>query len=438
MSRKRTYLAGGISLILILLAWRALPVYLFFAYADGSTLPAAAWNELPANAPQQQRIGDEAFRTVGDALMAPMDTHRIGIGAAAISAAVLIGDEVIWAATSGWADIENRTAATPDTRFRIGSTSKALTATGLARLIEADKIDLDTPLSALWDDLPNPAWSAMTPRQLGSHMAGLPHYGENTDWRGLLHTLVLRDHYDSVHDAVSLFDESDLLFAPGSDFFYSSYGTVLLSAAMSKAADAPYLSVMQELVFDPNDMSGVVVSASNPATQSNMSTPYHHNGKSGDELRLRRWRNVDLSHRLAGGGFAATSTDLVKLGRSYFVGANPDAIATEISREMWTPQVLDSGEVNEQGYGIGWRVREEEFLPGQRFMHVNHGGVSRGGQSWLMLIPQEEMAIALNINGRTDVFWDFGSFSYKIASAFLARKLSLDEQRMQTSQQQIH
>ncbi len=438
MSRKRIYLVSGISLIVALLTWRAYPVYLFFAYADGSTLPAKAWIELPPNAPQEQVAGQEAYREVGASLMLQMDTHRIGIGAAAISAAVLIGDEVVWAGASGWADIENRTAATPDTRFRIGSTSKALTATGLARLIEVGKIGLDTPLSTLWDELPNPAWSEMTPRQLASHMAGLPHYGENTDWRGLLHTLVLRDHFDSVHDAVLLFDESELLFEPGSDFFYSSYGTVLLSAAMSKAADVPYLSLMQDLVFDPNGMTGVVVSASNPASQANMSIPYHHNNKLGDELRLRPWRNVDLSHRLAGGGFAATSTDLVKLGRSYFIDSNPDAISAKISNEMWTPQVLDSGQVNEQGYGIGWRVREEEFLPGQHFMQVNHGGVSRGGQSWLMLIPQEEMAVALNINGRTDVFWDFGSFSYEIASAFLARKLALAEQSMQTSQTGIH
>lgn len=435
MARKRTFALEAVSFLLVLLVWRGWPIYLFFAYSDGSTLPAAAWEELPTDAPQEQRLGNEHYQEVGNELMQPMDRHRRDIGAAAISAAVLIGDEVIWAGTSGWADISNKVAVTPDSRFRIGSTSKALTATGLARLIEAGYLTFDTPLSALWDELPNPAWAAMTPRQLGSHMAGLPHYGENTEWRGLLHTLILRDHFDSVHDALTLFDESDLLFAPGTDFFYSTYGTVLLSAAMSQAAGDSYLNLMQRHVFDANGMDTVIVAPSDPAAENNMTIPYHHNGATGEALRLRRWRNVDLSHRLAGGGFAATSTDLVKLGRSYFYQSNENAIPTEISTEMWTPQRLDSGELNEQEYGIGWRVREEEFLPGQRFVHVNHGGVSRGGQSWLMLIPEAEMAVALNINGRTDVFWDFGNFSYEIASAFLARKLALDEQSMQTLQQ---
>lgn len=80
-------------------------------------------------------------------------------------------------------------------------------------------------------------------------------------------------------------------------------------------------------------------------------------------------------------------------------------------------------------------MREIEFIEGMQFKEVNHGGVSRGGQSWLMLLPEQEMAIALNINGRTEVFWDFGSFSGDIATAFLAQKLALESESMQTSTQ---
>lgn len=418
-----------------LLGCQAVPYYHFFAFADGSRLPATQWLELPNDAPMHLSTIDSSYKDAGNALIADMDAHRKDIGAAAISAAVLVGDEVVWAATSGWADIEENFPATPTTRFRIGSTAKALTATGLARLVEAGDLTLDTPIEELWETLPNPAWAGITPRQLASHMAGLPHYGENSELEGLLHSLTLQKHYDSVHEAVTLFDESDLLFAPGTDFFYSTYGTVLNSAAMSKAADKSFLELIDDLVFKPNGMDGVVVAPSDSRTVENMAVPYHSNWREGDRLRLRRWRNVDLSHRLAGGGFAATSTDLVKLGRSYFGMSNPDAISLEIREEFWTPQKLSSGEVNEQNYALGWRAREEEFLPGTTLRHVNHGGVSRGGQSWLMLLPEVEMAVALNINGRTEVFWDFGSFSFEIAEAFLRRKLALDSEIMQTSAQ---
>ncbi len=414
-------------LISAFMIWRAIPYYMFFAFADGSTLPATTWLVLPENPPQAQRVGNELYRDTGASLMNAMDRHRVGIGAAAISSAVLIGDEVVWAGTSGWADIGTRIAASPDTRFRIGSTSKALTATGLARSIEENLISLDTPLQDLWDEIPNPAWGEMTPRQLASHMSGLPHYGENSDFSGLMHTLKLQEHYSSVHDSLVLFDDSDLLFTPGSDFFYSTYGTVLLSAALSKAAGKSYLDLMNDLVFEPSGMDAVVVSPKSSEDLPNLATPYHSNGEQETELRVRRWRDVDLSHRLAGGGFAATSSDLVRLGKNYFPNSNPTALPTEIIEQMFVPQRLDSGEINEQNYAIGWRIREEEFLEGVEFMHANHGGVSRGGQSWLMLIPEKEMAVALNINGRTDVFWDFGSFSYEIATAFIERIEELEK-----------
>ncbi|PCJ21851.1 MAG: hypothetical protein COA96_15280 [SAR86 cluster bacterium] len=433
MSTKRKIVTSIGVLFLALVIWISIPIYYFLAYADGSTLPATPWVTLPKAAPMQPYEGDSPYKEVGNSLLAVMDGHRQSIGAAGISAAVLVGSEVVWAGTTGWASIENNAPATPATRFRIGSTSKALTATGLARVIESGNLTLDTPMRELWNEVPNKSWEDITPRQLGSHMAGLPHYGENKDIGGLWQSITMKQHFDSVHDAVSLFNDSQLLFEPGTDFHYSTYGTVLNSAAMSKAMGKPYLKIMHELVFEPAGMNTVIVAPSSEDELPNVATPYHNNGKTGDEFRLRPWHDVDLSHRLAGGGFAATSTDLVKLGRHYFADSNSNTIPGAISAEFWTPQKLVTGEVNEQGYGIGFRVREEEFLEGQTFKHVNHGGVSRGGQSWLMLLPEEEMAIALNINGRTEVFWDFGSFSTVIAAAFLTQKLALESESMQTS-----
>lgn len=51
--------------------------------------------------------------------------------------------------------------------------------------------------------------------------------------------------------------------------------------------------------------------------------------------------------------------------------------------------------------------------------HANHGGVARGGQSWLMVMPDYDMSIAVNINRKTDVFWDFGRISEQLASEFI-------------------
>jgi serine beta-lactamase-like protein LACTB len=44
-----------------------------------------------------------------------------------LSVAVGVDGEIVWAEGFGWADLENRVPVTPDTRFRIGTASKALT-----------------------------------------------------------------------------------------------------------------------------------------------------------------------------------------------------------------------------------------------------------------------------------------------------------------------
>lgn len=419
---KKIVLPLFIILLLGALYWLLNPIYLFFAYKDGSTLPAEPWLMMPATSPQHQQVFNKNYQGVGEQMLVAMEDHRDNIGAPAISAAVVMDNQLVWAGSRGWADISQQQSATPQTRFRVGSTAKALTATGLARLLESGALTLDTPVGNIFEQLPNPAWATLTPRQLASHMSGMPHYKGNTEWLGMYHFMALTKHFDNVHEAVELFDETEMLFAPGEQFSYSSLGTVLLSAAMSQSAQQPYLALMQQHVFGPNQMDGVIVAPGMGSVSDNISTPYHHNGQEGDNYRVRQWGYADLSHRLAGGGFAATPTDLVKLANSYF---GPDAIDETLQQALWTPQKLNSGDTNPQNYAIGWRVGElnvGEF----KLFQANHGGVSRGGQSWLMLIPEHKMALAFTINSRTDRFADFGLFYKELGSAFIRQKLALE------------
>ena len=47
---------------------------------------------------------------------------------------------------------------------------------------------------------------------------------------------------------------SSLLFEPGTQYRYSSYGWILVSAAVEAAADQPFLTFMREQIFDPLGM----------------------------------------------------------------------------------------------------------------------------------------------------------------------------------------
>lgn len=398
--------------LVFLSVWLLWPVYQFYAHkGDAAFLP---WGELdiPANAVQSQQIYDSAFSEVAKAAIDKLDTHHKSINAPGISAAVGIDGELVWAGSVGWADIEKRIPVSNNTQFRVGSTSKAITATGLARLLDKNLLDLDSPISQFHQTLPNEQWQPIKVKHLASHMSGLPHYKQFDDKLGLYKSIALGTHYSDVNDALSVFDDTQLKFEPGSQFSYSTYGTVLLSAVMQEAAGQPFLELMQEQVFAPLDLKHTGGEFQFEG-QGMLATFYWND--TGKSQKVRVWRDVDLSHRLAGGGFVSTSSDLVRLANAYF---NDQFISPKTKQKLWTPQRLSNGEINHQNYGIGWRV--DQMKVGEKTVDfIHHGGVSRGAQSLWVLIPEFKLSIGININAKTDNFGDFSKIWKALAISFI-------------------
>lgn len=406
----------GAVILVAAIAWFLWPIYGFYAHRGEAPFPPWGWAALPAETPSMQVPLDGQYAAAGDRVLIAMRAHRQKIGAPAMTAAVAIGGEVVWQGAVGWADIESQQPALPTTVFPVGSTSKAITSTALARLVDKRQIDLDTPISNYLAELPNPAWACITPRMLSSHMAGIPHYGDNQDWLGYYQTAALRRNYPDVRDALSVFDDSPLMFQPGTQFEYSSLGTVLLGAVMSDAVGKPYRAIIKDEVILPAGMTATVVAPTHPNTKNDHATPYFVEGQ-----RYRPWRAVDLSHRLPGGGWASTSTDLVRMGMMWL---DKSVISEETRDVFWTPQAISSGEINEQGYAIGWRWREYDVDGVGLARNANHGGVSRGAQSWLLVFQDYDMAVAFNINSNTEQFGDFAAFYQEVFREFALARAS--------------
>ncbi|WP_448547501.1 serine hydrolase domain-containing protein [Thalassotalea fusca] len=407
-------------LVVLLVTWFLWPVYEFYAYrGKAEFLPFYQFIDIPTEGPKSQFIGDVYYQTTGETVLELASAHQQKINAPAISIAVTMHGEIVWAGASGWADIEAQIPVTPDTQFRIGSTSKALTSIGLARMVDLNHFDVDAPISRYFKELPNPEWANMSARDLASHTSGLPHYRENTDKLGMYQTLALSTRYDNVIDALTVFDDSELLFAPGSDYSYSSFGTVLLSAVMQEASKVPYLTWMKQQVFSPLGIKATTAEFDNTTPESLATFYWNDQGRS---KQVRPWRDVDLSHRLAGGGFVSTSSDLVRLGSAFL---DTQFISTETRELFWRAQALPNGKMPPHNYAVGWRTILLDLGEAiGEVRAVNHGGVSRGAQSWLMVLPEYDMAVAVNINANTDVFGDFSRISRDIAMVFIQAKQS--------------
>lgn len=375
-----------------------------------------SWISLPEEtAPRTSVIRDSLYTDAARGAMRAIAEHREEHGFPGITASVAIDGEIVWTGASGWADIETMTPVSPRTVMRIGSTSKAITATALARLLDMGRVDLDDPLSTYWDSYPNPAWGSLTLRQLSSHTAGFPEYEGNRDLFGAFMTLCGCRHYSSVWESLEIFDDTNLLYEPGSDFLYSSFDVTLVGAVLSRVEGEPYLGILDRTVFGPLGLTSAG-GDHDGRTRPGLATFYEIDGR-----RARAWRPFDLSQRWPGGGLVATSEELARIGNAWM---EPEFICPETRESMWTPQVLSDGEVNEQSYAIGWRYYPDAAHPGDStkvLPYAHHGGVSKGAMSWLVVYPDYSLSIAVNINTRAKTFGEFAEVEDRIAALFLDR-----------------
>lgn len=156
-----------------------------------------------------------------------------------LSVAVIVKGRSVWQKALGYADLDNKVKVTTSSRFRIGSVSKSITAMAMARMIDSRMINIDKNIRYYLPDFPDKQ-HPLTSRQLAGHLSGIRHYrDDSTDY-------IRKEHYNDVQSSLSIFKNDTLLFVPGSRFSYSTYGYVLLSAVMEKAAKMSFPALLKK------------------------------------------------------------------------------------------------------------------------------------------------------------------------------------------------
>jgi CubicO group peptidase (beta-lactamase class C family) len=293
-------------------------------------------------------------------------------GTPGMSVAVGIDGAIVWAEGFGYADVEQRVPVWEETKFRIGSVSKPLTAAAVGLLVEQGRLDLDAPIQQYVPAFPQKRWP-ITTRQVAGHLSGIRHYrGDET---------LSAVRYQTVTDGLAIFQDDTLLFQPGERFSYSSYGWNLISAVVERASGQEFLAYMQEHVFDPLGMRHTVADHTDSITPQR--TRFYERNEDGGVANAPF---VDNSYKWAGGGFLSTPSDLVRFGFAHF---GEELLKSETIAELWTPQTTNAGEST--GYGIGWSVAVE----GGVVVRAGHGGGSVGGTAGFETRPPERAAVAI-------------------------------------------
>ena len=360
---------------------QALPVVCLIAASFlGSAGVSAA--ELP---PRQREQIDAAVRREMD---------RLGIPA--ISVAIARGGDVAYSQAWGLADLEQRVAATPATRYRTASVAKTLTATAAMRLVEQGRLDLDAPIQRYCRAFPEKPWP-VTARQLLVHTAGIRHYARRGESSGT-------EHFFTVGDALRPFAADPLLFEPGSQLGYSTYGYVVLGCALEGAAAKPYDALMAELVYEPAGMERTgpdhhyMLIPDRARGYERMSE--HDHGRLPPAIQqLVRPGHLfnaplhDTSMKRPGGGLLSTAEDLARFAVAFAAGK---IVAADTVAKMWTVQATRDGKPLETPWGplgIGWFVRS---AGGRRELYGSGGQV--GGRSSLYVYPDDGVVLAVAAN----------------------------------------
>ncbi len=144
----------------------------------------------------------------------------------------------------GYANLDEKIPNTPNTRFRIASTTKQFTAAAILLLEERGKLALTDPVSRHVPDT-RAAWGKITLYHLLTHTSGIPCFTAFTEYRTWSTTAL------TPTELIKRFRDRPLLFSPGTKFSYSNSGYTLLGHIIERVSGENYATFMRKNVFEP-------------------------------------------------------------------------------------------------------------------------------------------------------------------------------------------
>ncbi|HEX3465553.1 MAG TPA: serine hydrolase [Candidatus Elarobacter sp.] len=166
--------------------------------------------------------------------------------APAISVAVVTNGRLAYVRAFGVADLTSHRPATPETRFRIASVTKMLTAVAVMQLVQGGRVRLDAPLATYLPSAPHAR--DVTVRQLLMHTSGVWNYGDEAIRSGRVAAAT------TPAEIVAWTADRPLDQTPGAKFDYSNTGYVLLGLVVEAVARQPLAAYEAEHIFTPAGM----------------------------------------------------------------------------------------------------------------------------------------------------------------------------------------
>ncbi len=319
-----------------------------------------------------------------------VEERRTLAGVPGISIVMVQNDQIVYSHGYGLANLKTKTPMTDATLLEIGSTTKSMTALAIMQLVEAGKLELDQtvvhylPWFKTADK--NHLSDKITLRQCLTHTSGLSDVS-------IPHDTAMDDL--ALERWVKSFQNTKLMFAPGTKTKYSNYGYAVLGLIVQNIAGVSFERYLSENLFKPLEMQRTTL---DPKIASELGLAQGYRSAPGSTFKATP-RQLGRLGVPAGSLTASSARDvgnylIMQLNQGRFHGRQ--IISSASLLETQKPQVnyhfgiatynLD----HEIKYGFGWRVFESRDLN----LVAHNGTVGRMGSVFL-LAPKEKLGVGV-------------------------------------------
>lgn len=281
-------------------------------------------------------------------------------------------DDFSWAKGFGYADLENKIPARPESAYRLASITKTFTGAAILQLVEQGKMSLDGEIQTYLPSYPKQKWP-VTVRQLLVHLGG----GQTGSGLGT--------EYVTPREVVARISRFPIQNEPGVKFDYQTSGYNLLGAAIEEVTGKSLNQYFRESIWTPLGMND---------TRMDHVRELIPNRVTGYELvrgEIQNARFIDVSSRFGGGGALGTVPDLLKWARSV---DSAGIMSKESGELMYEPVANKGGRYvglgdGEWYYTAGWLVWP---INGQMAIWSDGGQI--GTNTAILHVPSKKLAIA--------------------------------------------
>lgn len=301
-----------------------------------------------------------------DSLLSNLAHHQQGMGCVTLTQA----GRVIYNRAFGNEQITPCMPATPQTKYRIGSISKMLTATMIFQMIEEQKFRLNTPLSEFFPNIPNAA--QITVGHLLNHRSGLSDIKERPEF---FNEWMQKPH--SQEEILAIIEQATIKYAPNKRGEYSNSGYILLSCIVEKVGKKSYNELLQQRICKKIGLKDTYYQPTK-GTRPHESNSY--------QWRNNTWEQVPDTHLSipqGAGGILSTTTDLTRFMDALF------------AHQLISQNSLEQMKIVTDGYGSG--IFEFPFNNQKGY---GHNGDIDGFSSFALHFPEAKMSLAYFTNGQ--------------------------------------